>query len=152
MDTSLGTRLCQTINSIIDTIYSNPSTTHYTRSQEDMELTIPTQVTNARLEFSSLVFASNLSPTPPAAVTMSPQQIQNKYWIIPSVQKMELTIIPTPVTDDARSEFSSLVFASNLSPTPPAVVTAIQQQVQDQYWIKPVQETKYYNALSQLCC
>ena len=115
-----------------------------------MELTIPTQVTDARLEFSSLVFASNLSPTPPAAVTMSPQQIQNKYWIIPSVQKMELTI-PTPVTDDARSEFSSLVFASNLSPTPHAVVTVSTQQVQDQYWIIPVQETKYYNVLSQLC-
>ena len=118
--------------------------------KKDMELTIPTQVTDARLEFSSLVFASNLSPTPPAVVTVSTQQIQNKYWIIPSVQKMELTI-PTPVTDDARSEFSSLVFASNLSPTPPAVVTVSTQQVQDQYWIIPVQETKYYNVLSQLC-
>ena len=62
---------------------------------------------------------------------------------------MELTI-PTPVTD-ARLEFSSLVFASNLSPTPPAAVTVSTQQVQDQYWIVPVQETNY-NVLSQLCC
>ena len=62
---------------------------------------------------------------------------------------MELTI-PTPVTD-ARSEFSSLVFASNLSPTPPAAVTVSPQQVQDQYWIVPLQETNY-NVLSQLCC
>ena len=61
---------------------------------------------------------------------------------------MDFTI-PTPVTD-ARLEFSSLVFASNLSHIPPAVVTV--QQVQNQYWIKPVQETKYYNVLSQLCC
>ena len=133
-----------------------------------MELTIPTPVTDASLEFSSLVFASNLSPTPPAAVTVSTQQIQNKYWIIP-VQKMELTAT-TPVTDDARSEFSSLVFSSNLSPTPPAAVTASPQQVQDQYWIRtppvvivtaspesvqywnrPVKETTY-NILSQLCC
>ena len=116
-----------------------------------MELTIPTPVTDARMQFSSLVFASNLSPTPPAAVTMSTQQIQNKYWIIP-LQKMEL-IIPTPVTDDARSEFSSLVFASNLSPTPPAAVTVSPQQAQNKrYWIIPVQETNYYNVLSQLCC
>ena len=92
-----------------------------------MELTIPTPVTDARMQFSSLVFASNLSPTPPAAVTMGPQQIQNKYWIIP-LQKMELTIIPTPVTDDARSEFASLVFVSNFSPTPPAAVTVSPQQ------------------------
>ena len=113
-----------------------------------MELTIPTPVTDARLEFASLVFASNLSPTCPAVVTVSTQQIQNKYWIIP-LQKMELTIT-TPVTDDSRSEFSSLVFASNLSPAPPAVVTACEyaastrsvhglllqslwQQVQNQY-------------------
>ena len=113
-----------------------------------MELTIPTPVTDARLEFASLVFASNLSPTPPAVVTVSTQQIQNKYWIIP-LQKMELTI-PTPVTD-AKSEFSSLVFASNLSPTSPAAVTVSPQQVQDQYWIAPLQETNY-NVLSQLCC
>ena len=115
-----------------------------------MELTIPTPVTNARLEFASLVFASNLSSTLPAAVTVSThtQQVQNRYWIIP-LQKMELTI-PPPVTD-ARLEFSSLVFASNLSPTPPAVVTVSTQQVQDQYWIKPVQETNY-NVPSQLCC
>ena len=115
-----------------------------------MELTIPTPVTDARLEFASLVFASNLSPTPPAvvAVSLGTQQVQNKYWIIP-LQKMELTI-PTPVTD-ASSEFSFLVFASNLSPTPPAVVTVSPQQVQDQYWITPVQETNY-NVLSQLCC
>ena len=134
-----------------------------------MELTIPTPVTDASLEFASLVFASNLSPTPPAVVTVSPQQIQNKYWIIP-LQKMELTIT-TPVTDDARSEFSSLVFASNLSPTSPAVATVSLQQAQDQYWIRtppavivvtaspesvqywirPVKETTY-NVLSQLCC
>ena len=115
-----------------------------------MELTIPTPVTDdTSLEFVSLVFASNLSPTPPAVVTVNPQQVQNKYWII-ALQKMELTI-PTPVTD-ARSEFSSLVFASNLSHTPPAVVTVSTQQVQDQYWIIPLQETKYYNVLSQLCC
>ena len=71
---------------------------------------------------------------------------------------MELTI-PIPVTD-ARLEFSSLVFASNLSPIPPAVAVIPnlpapsfhQQQVQDQYWIIPVQETKYYKVLSQLCC
>ena len=74
-----------------------------------MELTIPTPVTDdTSLGFASLVFASNLSPTPPAVVTVNPQQVQNKYWII-ALQKMELTI-PTPVTD-ARSEFSSLVFA-----------------------------------------
>ena len=133
-----------------------------------MELTIPTPVTDARLEFASLVFASNLSPTPPAAVTVSTQQVQNKYWIIPS-QKMELTI-KTPVTDDARSEFSSLVFANNLSPTPPAAVAVSPEQAQDQYWIRtppavivtaspesvqywirPVKETTY-NILSQLCC
>ena len=128
-----------------------------------MELTIPTPVTDARLEFASLVFASNLSPTPPAVVTVSTQQVQNKYWIVP-LQKMELTIT-TPVTDDSRSEFSSLVFASNLSP---AVVTVSMQQVQDQYWappavivaaspesvqywIRPVKENTY-NVLSQLCC
>ena len=118
-----------------------------------------TPVTDASLEFASLVFASNLSPTPPAAVTVSTQQIQNKYWIIPSVQKIELTIIPTPITD-ARSEFASLVCASNLSPTPPAVTVIPnlpaplfhQQQAQDQYWTRPVQETNYYNVLSQLCC
>ena len=115
-----------------------------------MKLTIPTPVTDARSEFASLVFASNLSHTPPAVVTVNTQQVQNKYWIIP-LQKMELTIL-TPVTDDARSEFSFLVFASNISPTPPAVVTASQQQVQDQYWTRPVQETNYYNVLSQLCC
>ena len=65
---------------------------------------------------------------------------------------------PTPVTD-ARMQFSSLVFASNLSPTPPAVAVIPnlpaplfhQQQAQDQYWIKPVQETND-NVLSQLCC
>ena len=132
-----------------------------------MELTIPTPVTDARSEFASLVFASNLSPTPPAAVAVNTQQIQNKHWIIP-LQKMELTIT-TPVTD-ARSEFSSLVFASNLSPTPPAAVTVNTQQAQDQYWIRtppvvivtaspesvqywisPVEETTY-NILSQLCC
>ena len=61
---------------------------------------------------------------------------------------MELPI-PTPVTDDAKLEFSSLVFASNLSPTPPA---ESKQQAQDQYWTRPVQETKYYNVLSQVCC
>ena len=62
---------------------------------------------------------------------------------------MELTV-PTQVTDE-RSEFASLVFASNLSPTPaPAVVTVGTQQVQ--YCTEPVQETKYYNVLSQLCC
>ena len=99
-----------------------------------MELTIPTPVTDASLEFASLVFASNFSPTPPAVVTVSTQQVQNKYWIIP-LQKMELTIT-TPVTDDARSEFSSLVFASNLSPTPPAVVTVSTQQIQNKYWIR----------------
>ena len=101
-----------------------------------MELTIPTPVTDARSEFVSLVFASNLSPT-------------SKYWIIPS-KKIELTIT-TPVTNDARLEFSSLVFASNLSPTPPAVVPVSPQQAQAQYWIIPVQETNY-NVLSQLCC
>ena len=65
---------------------------------------------------------------------------------------------PTPVTD-ARLEFSSLVFASNFSPTPPAVAVIPnlpapsfhQQQAQDQYWIIPVQETND-NVLSQLCC
>ena len=134
-----------------------------------MELTIPTPVTDdASLEFASLVFASNFSPTPPAVVTVSTQQIQNKYWIIPS-QKMELTIT-TPVTDDGKSEFSSLVFASNLSPTPPVAVAVNTQQAQDQYWIRtppavivtaspesvqywirPVEETTY-NILSQLCC
>ena len=64
---------------------------------------------------------------------------------------------PIPVTD-ARLEFSSLVFASNLSPTPPAVAVIPnlpssfhQQQAQDQYWIIPVQETND-NVLSQLCC
>ena len=99
-----------------------------------MELTIPTPVTDASLEFSSLVFASNFSPTPPAVVTVSRQQIQNKYWIVP-LQKMELTIT-TPVTDDSRSEFSSLVFASNFSPTPPVAMTVSTQQAQDQYWIR----------------
>ena len=99
-----------------------------------MELTIPTPVTDASLEFASLVFASNLSSTPPAVVTVSTQQIQNKYWIIP-LQKMELTIT-TPVTDDSRSEFSSLVFASNFSPTPPVAMTVSTQQAQDQYWIR----------------
>ena len=61
---------------------------------------------------------------------------------------MELTI-PIPVTD-ARLEFSSLVFASNLFP--PAAVSVSTKQVQDQYWIIPVQETNYNNVLSQLCC
>ena len=81
-----------------------------------MELTIPTPVTDARSEFSSLVFASNLFPTPPAVVTVSPQQAQDQYWIR----------------------------------TPPAViVTASPESVQ--YWIRPVKETTY-NVLSQLCC
>ena len=71
---------------------------------------------------------------------------------------MALTI-PTPVTD-ARIQFSSLVFASNISSTsPPAVAMNPnlpaspfhQQQAQDKYWIIPVQETNY-NVLSQLCC
>ena len=81
---------------------------------------------------------------------MSPNLLVKKdqYWI--KKEEMNFTI-PTPVTD-ARLEFSSLVFASNLSPTPPAVVTVNTQQVQDQYWIIPVQETNYYNVLSQLCC
>ena len=58
---------------------------------------------------------------------------------------------PTPVTE-AGLEFASLVFVSNLhSPTPPAAVIVSPQQVQDQYWIIPVQETNY-NVLSQLCC
>ena len=64
---------------------------------------------------------------------------------------MELTV-STQVTDE-RSEFASLVFASYLSPTPaPAVVTVSTQQIQDQYCTEPVQETKYNNVLSQLCC
>ena len=73
---------------------------------------------------------------------------KDQYWI--KKEEMDFTI-PTPVTD-ARLEFSSLVFASDLSPAPPAVVTVSPQQVQDQYWIKPLQETKYHNVLSQLCC
>ena len=60
---------------------------------------------------------------------------------------MELTI-PIPVTD-ARLEFSSLVFASNLSHIPPAAVSVSTKQVLDQYWIIPVQETNYNNVLSQ---
>ena len=73
---------------------------------------------------------------------------KDQYWI--KKEEMNFTI-PTPVTD-ARLEFSSLVFASNLSPIPPAAVTVSPQQVQNKYWIIPVQETKYYNVLSQLCC
>ena len=49
--------------------------------------------------------------------------------------------IPTPVTD-ARMQFSSLVFASNLSHTPLAVVSVSIQQVQE-YWIRPVKEITY---------
>ena len=66
---------------------------------------------------------------------------------------------PIPVTD-ARMQFSSLVFVSNLSHTPPVVAvnpnlpapsSFHQQQVQDQYWITPMQETNN-NVLSRLCC
>ena len=57
---------------------------------------------------------------------------------------------PTPVIE-AKLEFASLVFVSNLSPTPPAAAIVSPQQVQDQYWVIPVQETNY-NVLLQLCC
>lgn len=63
---------------------------------------------------------------------------------------MEFTV-PTQVTDE-RSEFASLVFASNLSPTPAPAVATVNTQQQVQYCTEPVQETKYNNVLSQLCC
>ena len=61
------------------------------KQPEEMALTRPIPVTNARLEFSSLVFASNLSHTPPAVAVISnlpapsfhQQQVQDQYWIIP---------------------------------------------------------------------
>ena len=91
----------------------------------------------------------NIFHTPVAVVSPNLPVKKDQYWI--KKEEMDFTI-PTPVTDDASLEFASLVFASNLSPTPPAAVTVSPQQVQDQYWIIPVQETKYYNVLSQLCC
>ena len=53
-----------------------------------MEFTRPTPVTEAGLEFASLVFVSNLSPTPPEAVIVSPQQVQDQYWIIPVYKRL----------------------------------------------------------------
>ena len=120
-----------------------------------MELTIPTPVTDARSEFSSLVFASNLSPTPPAAVTVNIQQAQDQYWIR-TPPAVIVTASPESVQYWIRTPPAVIVTASPESVqywirTPPAViVTASPESVQ--YWIRPVEETTYNVLLSQLCC